>query len=222
MNAGTIIHLLSLDGLPLIDATAAATGQPQVPSEIARPLISVKPNTLDSMQGKWASSANSLENGMAELQQTVALVLDEWNTPESFQDYTSKIHEVLDKQKEAMLELDGIMKNLQATLQTAKQEASDSVEATTRAIRNMLIGAVVGVVTGSLNGALIGILVGLVTWFIEKNDALTKRVNKEFDAIDGNIRKLTDMISGQHLRDITPPSPPPVKWLGYHSIHELS
>jgi hypothetical protein len=72
MNLRTIMHMLGLDGLPLIDAVAAATGQRQVPSHIVRPLISVQPNTLDSLQGVWAASAGHLEDGMEDLRLAVA------------------------------------------------------------------------------------------------------------------------------------------------------
>jgi hypothetical protein len=96
------------------------------------------------------------------------------------------------------------------------------VSETEAAIRNMLIGATVGIFTGSITGVLIGLLVGLVSACIAKNDALTKRINKECESIEGSITKLRGIISGQKLHEITPPPPPSIKWSGYHSVHELS
>lgn len=221
MNLGTLMHLLSLDGLPLIDATAVAVGHSQIPSQIARPLISTKPYTLDSLQGKWGDSAGYLEDGMDDLRQTVASILVEWNTPDSFRSYTGRVHDVLVAQREAMRALDGIVKDLKDTLEAAKEAAKSSVSETETAIRNMLIGAIVGIFTGGITGVLIGILVGLVSAFIAKNMALAKRVNNEFRSIDGAIARLNDLISGEKLHDIVPPPLPSIKWSGYHSIHEV-
>ncbi|WP_345438944.1 hypothetical protein [Actinoallomurus vinaceus] len=162
---------------------------------------------------------------MNELQQSVATILSNWNAPDSFDQYSSEMHQALDHQRTAMNDLNGVIDNLKTALSTAKQDTFDRFEIVAAALIGIILAALASVTIAIVTGgtilagcvaAAIALLMALIAFIAARE----KSLHNETKTLHSQINQVNNLLKGQNLREVTPPPPPSINWDGYHSIHE--
>ncbi|MGH3391666.1 MAG: hypothetical protein ACRDOO_22585 [Actinomadura sp.] len=230
MNLSDLRNLLGGTGFGCLDAAAQAVGKQPLPSEAARPLTSPHPERLQQTQDGWWWAADRLDDHIYELQTAVSSVMANWDAPEEFQVYMTRMMTFLQDQKKAMEEVSKTIEAIRAILQKGKEDTFDQAVLIASALIGVAAGAIAGVVASIFTAgsaapaviataaaAFVGLLVAFLTWL----SAYAAAQRSEAEGLGAQLRRLQALVNKDNLPKITPPSMPDLSNVrGFHSIHE--
>jgi hypothetical protein len=230
MNLSDLRKLLSETGFDCLDATASALGRQPLPSEVAKPLTSPAPERLQQAQDDWWWAAERIDEHKEALQTAVSSVLANWEAPEEFQNYMTKMMAVLEDQKTAMEDVSRTILAIRTTLQNDKNEAFNRATAAAIAIWGIAAGAVAGIgvaiftgelaapaVIASAATALVSILAAMLYWLASKENSQ----RSETGGLSAQLSNLQGLVNQVNLPKISPPAMPDLSNVkSFRSIHE--
>lgn len=242
MNLADLYELSQLNGFPLLDRSAvlAGGGTRAVPSETAKPLITLDPTKLAPLQGQWKDAAGHIKDHTDALNIQISAVLANWSVPDSFQPYMTNMVEVLGKQQKAMNDLDSTIDSLASTMQQFKSDTITVNETHAEWFHNIIVwgiltAAAVALVAMFVPGAqawywvaleaviagVLGALAGGLGTVDAYNYAQRDRLDHETDGLKSALASFQTEADSQHVAAVTPPAEIAINWQGYKSIHQV-